>query len=260
MVHTLQIAFLCFAFLFIFFSCINALSVSLLRFYMTLLYFGRFSSFLSVYYEYATIPIQWRFARIVSVYACLFFFLFFSFLLYIFYFVFIACFFFCFWFLHHLLFFFQFFFLFLVRCVWVNELLCFDAFHSRCLAKPWCKGKQKRPNCKSNLSFYTYIYRHQSILWFGIYEWTREYGERKSRINIDFVCVSFAFCHSAFSSSSVFCFVYFVCLSCALAHIWSPYKYFPFHYAITICGAVIMFLTGNRQTTSQTYRQIDRER
>lgn len=48
------------------------------------------------------------------------------------------------------------FFLFLVRCVWVNELLCFDAFHSRCLAKPWCKGKQKRPNCKNNLSFYTY--------------------------------------------------------------------------------------------------------
>lgn len=112
LVHTLQIAFLCFAFLFIFFSCINALSVSLLRFYMTLLYFGRFSSFLSVYYEYATIPIQWRFARIVSVYACLFFFSFHFFYIYILFCV-HRLFFFCFWFLHHLLFFFQFFFYFL---------------------------------------------------------------------------------------------------------------------------------------------------
>lgn len=213
MVHTLQIAFLCFAFLFIFFvyKCVECIVIAFLH-------------DLTLFWSFFLIPLclLWICYNSHSVALCshcvclrlfVFFFSFHFFYIYIYFILCSSLVFFCFWFLHHLLFFFQFF-LFLVRCVWVNELLCFDAFHSRCLAKPWCKGKQKRPNCKSNLSFYTYIYiyRHQSISWFGIYEWTREYGERKSRINIDFVCVSFAFCHSAFSSSSVFCFVYFVCL------------------------------------------------
>lgn len=229
---------------------------------MTLLYFGCFSSFFSrifcVFTMNATIPIQRRFARIVSVCIFLFFLLLLLVLRFVEYLSLSLFSFYSFWFLHHLLFFFQF---LCVRLFW-----CFFSLSvsiSFLSSESAAKGKKKRPNCKSNLSF---LLRHtHSTTLFMNQNLCERIGvcahASKSRINIDF-CFFFAVCvfllfyiyfflllirlpfsfFIVFSSVCVFC-VYFFFRLFVCRVLWRTYDRPIQVFSFSLCnpfGAVIV--------------------
>lgn len=254
---------------------------------MTLLYFWScFSSFLSFSLSHtqilclftmnATIPIQWRFLFALCI--CLRLFVFFVVFFYYFYFYYYCYFFllssFLLWFLHHLLFFFHF-----GRCVrllfWCFSFSFFLSV-SVLSSSEWRipqKGEKKHQQQRNDLTVKAISSSSFTHSLFYDSESMRarvKCPNHKHTPSIDFCMFFFSrcffavqLCHSAFShrlrldvfffSSLLVCccfYSFFVCLSCALAHIWSPYEtLFLFVFSFSLCNPFwcgnMLFLPAN---------------